>query len=197
MHALQSAPMEEDAEYFIFPREGDGNTYSLNWALNEYAVTPTGHAWGNLSAAKLLAKATGTTSACRTCSISHFLSRAFVADENKALVLSLPAEAEQYDVYVVDAAPDSGAKRISLEDYRRLSYHLRRTYLSEAERLFLHDGAVGNNRQLSNTIRIIADNPAHCLFARYVANRVTAGVLDRCLANQSHYASHGTASRSR
>ena len=81
--------------------------------------------------------------------------------------MQLTSEEENYDVYIVDAAAGSGAKRIAIEDYRRLSYFVRRTHLTDSARLFMHDCAVGSARDSRYTLRIIANDAVPALFARF------------------------------
>ena len=50
-----STVMETD-QWFLWPRENEGNTYAVNWSLVGDGVTPTGDAYRNARAALLTSK---------------------------------------------------------------------------------------------------------------------------------------------
>ncbi|TFJ85054.1 hypothetical protein NSK_003478 [Nannochloropsis salina CCMP1776] len=56
---LSGTPVTETDEYTMFPREGPGLDYKLNWSLNGDDVTPGGNAYRNLDAAALQQGAKG------------------------------------------------------------------------------------------------------------------------------------------
>ena len=106
---------DPEALSIVLPREGLGNSYALNWALNYYSVTPSGAAYGNLDARQLTARARGA-----------------LTEPHRAL--SVVDEAESVDVPVLVVGRD-----ISLADYRAISLEARREHLTSAPELFVHD----------------------------------------------------------
>lgn len=138
-------PLEEDADYFVFPRECWGNDYNTNWALCAHDIPPSssGSAYRNLHLRGL-----------------HMLCSRKL-DENRAVHITVPEWHSKHVRAGIDISPETYS-RIEKSVRRHLSYH---------GLLFLQDGAVGSNRSGIKT-RVICDTPELGCFLHNVITRV-------------------------
>lgn len=126
-------------DWFIYPRETEGNNYAVNWSLAEDGVVPVGDAFRN-ARLPILAKRLGVKS------VSN------VIETTKPLF---------YGDYKVLEAGDS----ISHDDFNEL-FSSQQEYLSSGIDLFVEDASLGSYNKTKIGVRVVTDDPAFALIFR-------------------------------
>merc|ERR1712188_25787 len=144
-------PDPEGSEEITWGRTGHGIDPALNWALNEYKVTPKDLAYRNLHLQGLRM----LTDSAR--------------DEQKRVVI--PAGAEDAEFYVTGLEGSSNGVEPATA---ALAARDVRAYLSDLDALFVHDGAVGAGQSEIRS-RAITDSPAIALGLRHMMQRIRLG----------------------
>jgi len=121
----------------VFPREGPGVNYALNWALCAKGVAPKGEAYRNLRESEL-----------------------------KKLNAAIPAPSKATSVYA-RGSYSAGATDISKAHFNRL-YKEVTASLTSAQKLYVHDGAIGSSPLSDAKVRTISDNPSSALLFRSI-----------------------------
>jgi hypothetical protein len=124
-------------QQILFPREGPGVNYALNWALCAKGVVPKGEAYRNLRESQL-----------------------------KKLNANIPEPTKTTAVYA-RGAYTAGATDISKANFNRL-YKEVTASLTSAQKLYVHDGAVGSSPLSDVKVRTISDNPSSALLFRSI-----------------------------
>lgn len=136
---LSSTPVET-SEWFMWPRETEGNTYAVNWSLVGEGVTPTGNAYRN----------------ARLPLLTSMLS----AKPNDGKVeLKSPIYFGDYKVQ------EAGDQTLSMDDFQDLSLR-HKEMLTKESNLFVEDTAIGTFGCVRVGVRVISTDPAHALIAR-------------------------------
>eukprot|EP01098_Paradermamoeba_levis_P012047 TRINITY_DN5208_c0_g1_i1.p1 TRINITY_DN5208_c0_g1~~TRINITY_DN5208_c0_g1_i1.p1 ORF type:complete len:453 (-),score=112.69 TRINITY_DN5208_c0_g1_i1:146-1444(-) len=145
---------QTDPDYWVLPREGLGKSYELNWAINGYRITPKGNAFRNLHKNGLLMKSNQKL------------------DSNKAVHVAKTPTTKTY--YYVGAKADvklpASSEVLDQNQYNALLKETRR-YLSHANDLFVHDGAMGAVPSTEQKIRVFTDDAVVSLFLRHTVPR--------------------------
>jgi hypothetical protein len=139
---------DDDADYFIFPNERLGLTYSLNWALNRLSITPQGDAYRNLFPRGL-----------------QYLSKAPV-DQNYATIVN--SEREKVNTF------ELGKGILDLEDFREI-YRKMRISFSNIENIYVNDGIFSSSLTSALTTRVVSDSPEVSLAFHHILPRVSLG----------------------
>jgi hypothetical protein len=126
-------------DWFLFPRESEGNTYSVNWSLAEDGVVNTGEAFRNAR-------------------LPILTTRLATKVENGKAKLSGPAYTSQYSI---EEAGDS----VSHQDFNGALSELQ-AYLSSGQALFVEDASLGSYNKARVGVRVITDNVATALICR-------------------------------
>lgn len=129
----------ETNEWFLFPRQKEGNIYNVNWSLNEDGVVPVGDAFRN----------------ARFRILFHRLG---VKKSTKVMNLDGPS-------YEGDYTLCEAGDTITHDDFSDLLSE-QRTYLSSGKDLFLEDASMGSHKSIRNGVRVVTTNPAIALIAR-------------------------------
>lgn len=135
---MRFASTETD-EWFIFPREEEGNIYMHNWSMVEDGVVPVGKAFRN-ARLSVITNAMGVKASDTTISASK------------------PSYAGKF------AMKESG-DNMSHEEFSQL-LSAQQQHLSTSANLFVEDAALGVNGSVRQGARIICDDPAVALIAR-------------------------------
>lgn len=136
---LLSTRAAADAESIVFPREREGNIYSVNWSLTEDGIIPVGDAFRN-SRIALLSNRLG------------------VKVENGKVNLTKPKYTGQYTVQ------ESG-DGVSHEDFSSIQT-AQQSQLSSGADLFVEDAGLGASAEIRVGVRVVSDSPAVALIAR-------------------------------
>eukprot|EP00741_Cyanophora_paradoxa_P008035 tig00001249_g7774.t1 len=139
-----------------YPKERPGLNYDLNWSLNEIDITPSGDAFRNATDRQLIQHSTGKI------------------DANKALHVSPSGSATAVTYVVEGSAAPAGAVAIPARQFKRL-LKLAQKYFSNAERMFVTDGAVGSSAKSEVRLRTIVDSAPSGLFLKHLTIRTPLG----------------------
>jgi len=129
----------------IFPREGHGLNYGVNWSLQTDSVTPGGDVFANASLETLLMHAPRDSvgaSPARSVALDSGATASLCTDEQAGFGVAGVDESDEYRQWVRDALGRSG-------------------------RLFVHDGAFGSHRGCEVRVRVVTDCPRTALFFRH------------------------------
>eukprot|EP00744_Colponema_vietnamica_P003114 GILI01004815.1.p1 GENE.GILI01004815.1~~GILI01004815.1.p1 ORF type:complete len:383 (+),score=156.32 GILI01004815.1:63-1211(+) len=124
----------------VFPREAEGVSYALNWAIAKDGVTPVNRAFGNLKTEELLKLA------------------------GKGAVTAV-AGSKAAATFVVGSNAGSGVQKMDAKTFNSL-YSEVVSSLSNAQTVLVHDRAVGSFRKDDIAVRAITDNAASSLLLR-------------------------------
>lgn len=126
-------------EWSLFPREREGNIYSVNWSLCEDGVVPVGDAYRNAR-------------------LPILTNRLGVKVQNGKIAVEKPV---YFGKYTILEAGD----HISHDDFSEI-FATQQEYLSSGIELFVEDGAFGVNNLVRNGARVTTNDPALALIAR-------------------------------
>jgi len=135
-----SSTAVETNEWFMWPREKEGNLYAVNWSLVGEGVTPTGNAYRN----------------ARLPLLTSMLS---VKPQGGKIELKSPTYFGDYKMQ------ESGDETMSIDAFQDLS-HSHKEMLSKEANLFVEDGAIGTFGCVRVGVRMISTDPAYALIAR-------------------------------
>lgn len=135
----------ETSEWYSWPRQREGNIYSVNWSLVEDGVVPVGDAFHN-ARINLLTNRLGVKANVQS------------IDKSKPLY---------FGKYSVLEAGDS----ISHEDFQAM-FTAQCHYLSSGIDLFVEDGALGSFYNTRLGVRIVSDDPSVALIGRSLLVRL-------------------------
>eukprot|EP01096_Ripella_sp_DP13-Kostka_P006017 TRINITY_DN2126_c0_g1_i1.p1 TRINITY_DN2126_c0_g1~~TRINITY_DN2126_c0_g1_i1.p1 ORF type:complete len:439 (+),score=217.30 TRINITY_DN2126_c0_g1_i1:101-1417(+) len=141
---------DDDAEVLVFPNEHLGENHIFNWALNLDGIAPAREAFHNLHLRGLLMFSQGKTS------------------PEKTLLAKAPAGHKTFVVAPKSSNPSIGT--ISDEEFAKIA-RTARAHLSDVDRLFVQDGAIGNLAKSEIVIREITDNANVGLYNKHTYNR--------------------------
>lgn len=131
----------QNDEFFVFPREREGNDYWVNWSMTEDGVTPVGE------------------SAFRNARLALLKTRLGISKDAAELNVKGPSLTGQYKVLEAgDSLPHQ-----DFEDFKEAQ---RKGYLESGIDLFVEDGGLGALSDIRVGVRIIAGNPALALMGR-------------------------------
>ena len=130
----------ETANWFMFPRETEGNIYKVNWSLVGEGVTPTQEAFRN----------------ARTTFLASHLPAKPAAGKVET---SKPTYFGEYQLQ------ESGDKSLSVDAFAEMS-SAHKKYLSFVKNLYVEDAAVGSFSPVRMGVRIISDYPELALASR-------------------------------
>jgi hypothetical protein len=139
-HKGSSIGNTETDEWFVFPREAEGNIYSVNWSLVVDGVTPTKKAYRD---ARL------------TLLNSHLPNK----PADGKVELNNPIYFGDYKML------EAGGPSLSLESFTGSSEILKEE-LSSKENLYVEDAALGSYSCVRIGVRIVTENPALALISR-------------------------------
>ena len=131
--------MSSSNEYTQFPRESEGNIYSVNWSLTEDGVVPTGDAYRNARLPILTTRLTKKIDAGKV-----------ELDQPKYAGTCTVVEAG--DSMSHDAFNDLIASHQS--------------FLSTASELFVEDAGAGSSTSSRVGVRVVTNSPAAALIVR-------------------------------
>ena len=123
----------ETENWFMFPRETEGNIYKVNWSLVGEGVTPTQNAFRNARAALL---------------ISHLSAK----PSGGKVEVTKPVYSGEYQLQ------ESGDKTLPADTFKDISVELKKN-LSFAKNLYVEDAAVGSFSSVRMGVRIVSDYP--------------------------------------
>jgi len=147
--SLPAFSQEDDSDYMIFPEEGPGVNYNLNWSLADDLVTPSKEAYRNASLQELLMFAKGTVS------------------KDKVLTSTAPATADA-PLFSTDNFP--GLKPMDIDEFD-VQFEEVRDELYKSDRLFVEDAAVGSTRASEIRVRVISNDAVPALYFRNILLR--------------------------
>lgn len=130
----------ETEDWFIFPRETEGNIYTVNWSLVIEGVTPTKQAY-------------------RDARIALITSKLPVKPSAGKVELTSPSYFGNYKLQ------EAGDTTLSLEEFSELSVAHKKD-LSFQENLFVEDAALGSFSCVRVGVRVVSDDPAYALISR-------------------------------
>lgn len=137
---LSGARLETD-EWFAFPRESPGNTYSVNWSLVDSGVIPVGNCFHNL----------------KTDSLLKYITQASKKD---------PYDLSSVRVDQVGRYVEAGDS-ITHQEFASLLSNCQGALSSGAD-LFVEDGATGSHPSFRLGVRVVTDRPSLALALRYM-----------------------------
>lgn len=147
-----TSPFEAaDADFVVFPREGAGLDYGLNWSLADDDVTPRGLAFRNADVQDLLMYAEGAVD-----KDTKLLTCGLGADEKAPLLCT-----DEFEGFTV----------ADIDEFEERFERLKESFVS-APQLFVEDGAVGSDRSSEVRVRVITDSANYALFFRNMLNSV-------------------------
>eukprot|EP00871_Galdieria_phlegrea_P005980 jgi/Galph1/86/GphlegSOOS_G4867.1 len=130
----------DSLDYISFPREKEDNQYSVNWALAKIGVAPEGNVLYNPSARTLVASSPGKLTRERRLMVSGDW------EKPKSFKLGYNLKPREY------------AKALKATA----------TSLSQADDLFVIDGAIGSYPRSEVRIRTVTDSPSIALFLHHM-----------------------------
>lgn len=131
----------QNDEFFVFPREREGNDYWVNWSMTEDGITPVGE------------------SAFRNARLTLLKSRLGISKDATELNVKTPSLTGQYKLF---EAGDS----LPHQDFGDFKEAQRKGHLESGIDLFVEDGGLGAFADIRIGVRIIASNPALALMGR-------------------------------
>lgn len=137
---LSTTQKPKFVESFVFPREKEGNIYSVNWSLTEDGVTPVGNAYRN-PRVSLVTKRLGIKQ-----------------NDSKLINLESPVINGTYKVL-------EAGDTISHSDFKDFK-DVQKKFLSSGVDLFVEDASLGALSDIRVGVRIISDNPSLSLIFR-------------------------------
>ena len=126
-------------EKTYFPRESEGNIYSVNWSLTEDGVVPTGDAYRNARLPLLVSRLSSKV-------------------ESGKITLTSPKYTGKFTLV------EAGDK-ISHDDFNEL-LQTQQTYLSHVKEMFVEDASLGSSSLSRVGVRVVTDSAAVALIAR-------------------------------
>ena len=126
-------------EWFLFPRQREGNIYVVNWSLVEDGVTPVGDAFRNAELSTLTKKLGSKV-------------------QSGKVELSKP-------LYFGDFILQESGDHISHDEFSVLFTEQQR-HLESGISLYVEDAGIGAYSHVRNGVRVIAEDPALALIAR-------------------------------
>ncbi|GJD11188.1 hypothetical protein Gasu2_53310 [Galdieria sulphuraria] len=143
-NSFSTAPWVQDTandEYLTFPRETERNQYAVNWALAKMGIPPKGQVFYNTSARTIVANSPGKLSSRE----KHFL---------------VPNETTDCQQFIL-------GKNLKPREYAKALKAVTNS-LSQANSLFVLDGAIGSHPQTEVRIRTVTDSPSVALFLHHM-----------------------------
>jgi hypothetical protein len=131
----------QNDEFFVFPREREGNDYWVNWSMTEDGITPVGE------------------SAFRNARLALLKTRLGISKDATELNVKAPSLTGSYKVL---EAGDS----LPHQDFADFKEAQRKGHLESGIDLFVEDGGLGAFTDIRVGVRIIASNPALALMGR-------------------------------
>lgn len=136
-------------EFLVFPRESEGNIYSVNYSLTEDGVTPVGDAFRNAR-------------------LPVLVNRLNVKLQNNVAELTKPV---YFGDFKVEEAGDGITHDAFTEDFNLLAGHL-----SSGVTLFVEDGGIGAHNKTRLGVRVTSDDAATALiFRKLLVSLQTSG----------------------
>jgi len=126
-------------EWFLFPRQREGNIYAVNWSLVEDGVTPVGDAFRNAELSTLTKKLGSKV-------------------QSGKVELSKP-------LFFGDFILQESGDHISHDEFSVLFTEQQR-HLESGISLYVEDAGIGAYSHVRNGVRVIAEDPALALIAR-------------------------------
>ncbi|GJQ13511.1 hypothetical protein GpartN1_g5302.t1 [Galdieria partita] len=142
--SFSTAPWVSDTindEYLTFPRETERNQYAVNWALAKLGVPPKGQVFYNTPARTIVANSPEKLS----------------SRERHVLVSSQTTEHQELIL----------GKNLKPREYAKALKAVTSS-LSQADSLFVLDGAIGSHPQAEVRIRTVTDSPSVALFLHHM-----------------------------
>jgi len=134
-----STAVETD-QWMVWPRETEGNTYSVNWSLVGDGVTPTGEAYRNARVGLLTSKLSAKPSSGK-------------------VELKDPTYFGDFKLQ------EAGDASLSLEAFEEMSESLK-LELSREKELFVEDAALGTFGCVRIGVRVVSSTPAMAMISR-------------------------------
>eukprot|EP00607_Mallomonas_marina_P003299 CAMPEP_0182428482 /NCGR_PEP_ID=MMETSP1167-20130531/23056_1 /TAXON_ID=2988 /ORGANISM="Mallomonas Sp, Strain CCMP3275" /LENGTH=396 /DNA_ID=CAMNT_0024611417 /DNA_START=101 /DNA_END=1291 /DNA_ORIENTATION=+ len=151
MSCLNRALSASTKEWFTFPRETEGNTYTVNWSLVEDGLVSKGNAFRNARIATLTTRLPKKV-------------------ESGKVTLDAPIYISDYNVL------ESGDS-ISVEDFA-MRKGVGQCSLSAGNDLFVEDGGLGALAAARTGVRVVSDNAALALIFRTLLISTPAREVD-------------------
>jgi len=126
-------------EWFLFPRQREGNIYAVNWSLVEDGVTPVGDAFRNAELSTLTKKIGSKV-------------------QNGKVELPKP-------LFFGDFILQESGDHISHDEFSML-FKEQQMHLESGISLYVEDAGIGAYNNIRNGVRVIAEDPALALIAR-------------------------------
>eukprot|EP00249_Psilotum_nudum_P002467 c15522_g1_i1 orf=472-1827(-) len=162
--AKLSSSAAAEVETVLFPREGPGISYALNWSLAVKGVPPQGEAFRNLKNIDL--KKHG----------------AITSDQ-------IAGQMSGCSVYA-HGSFSAGATEITKAQFNKILKEVS-LHLSSVPKIFVHDGAVGSSPRFDVKVRSICDHPSVALAIQDIVCPVPNRVVSHELFPLTVYAASG------
>jgi len=143
-------------EWFLFPRQREGNIYAVNWSLVEDGVTPVGDAFRNAELSTLTKKIGSKV-------------------QNGKFELSKP-------LFFGDFILQESGDHISHDEFSML-FKEQQMHLESGISLYVEDAGIGAYNNIRNGVRVIAEDPALALIARNLLVRYISFMTIPTIAN--------------